>query len=340
MKNVIKTIVFIILLLISIHTFGYFLRPSFTLDNSWPAFIKEKKNTIDVLFIGDSGIYSDVSPMAIYRDTGITSYDLASPAATNMAAYYAMLEAVKYQHPKVIVMNVTKMFDGKETNAFTHQVADILPLNSNKINMINDSNYSFSDSDKLGFIEPFFKYHDNWRKINFLNKTNKGVYYLKGYIFNSIKKSATNGNNYMEDDGTVQNLTPSYVADYILKTKEYCDENDIKLLLISVPDTVEWNYDKYVAASAWAKTNNLTYLDFNDYLGELGINYTNDTYDAGNHLNISGATKLSNYLGEYLQKNYDGLVDHRSDPAYSSWNNDLQKYIATTESSYEALQNS
>ena len=94
MKNVIKTIVFIILLLISIHTFGYFLRPSFTLDNSWPAFIKEKKNTIDVLFIGDSGIYSDVSPMAIYRDTGITSYDLASPAATNNATASVGLHSV------------------------------------------------------------------------------------------------------------------------------------------------------------------------------------------------------------------------------------------------------
>ena len=40
-----------------------------------------------------------------------------------------------------------------------------------------------------------------------------------------------------------------------------------------------------------------------------------DTYDAGLHLNLSGAEKLAVYFGRYLKENYD-LKDHREDPEY------------------------
>ena len=33
---------------------------------------------------------------------------------------------------------------------------------------------------------------------------------------------------------------------------------------------------------------------------EIGIDYNTDTYDAGLHLNLSGAEKLSKYFGKYL----------------------------------------
>ena len=37
------------------------------------------------------------------------------------------------------------------------------------------------------------------------------------------------------------------------------------------------------------------------------------------------AEKLSRYFGSYLEEHYD-LEDHRKDPEYSSWNEDVQKY--------------
>ena len=40
-----------------------------------------------------------------------------------------------------------------------------------------------------------------------------------------------------------------------------------------------------------------------------------DTYDAGLHLNLSGAEKLSKYFGKYLTETYD-LTDYREDPEY------------------------
>ena len=51
---------------------------------------------------------------------------------------------------------------------------------------------------------------------------------------------------------------------------------------------------------------------------EIQIDWNNDTKDAGDHLNYSGAAKVTNYLGEYLN-NRDILTDHREDEKYHSW---------------------
>ena len=45
----------------------------------------------------------------------------------------------------------------------------------------------------------------------------------------------------------------------------------------------------------------------------------------GDHLNYYGAYKVSNYLGNYLNK-LDILEDHRGNDYYSSWDNALKPY--------------
>lgn len=47
--------------------------------------------------------------------------------------------------------------------------------------------------------------------------------------------------------------------------------------------------------------------------------------DGGDHMNFKGARKVTAYLGKYLNKHYS-LPDHREDPAYDSWNQDLIEY--------------
>ena len=40
----------------------------------------EPKDSIDTVFIGDSEVYHSFIPLYIWRDYGITSYDVSSPA--------------------------------------------------------------------------------------------------------------------------------------------------------------------------------------------------------------------------------------------------------------------
>ena len=76
----------------------------------------------------------------------------------------------------------------------------------------------------------------------------------------------------------------------------------------------------------YAITNKVPFLDLNLFTKDLKIDWSNDSRDGGDHLNTSGAEKLSQYLGSYLSAHYP-LTDHRSDGNYSEWNRELGQYL-------------
>lgn len=53
--------------------------------------------------------------------------------------------------------------------------------------------------------------------------------------------------------------------------------------------------------------------------------YATDCFDAHEHLNPSGARKVSDYLGRYTTEHYD-VDDHRVDAAYTAWADDAAAY--------------
>ena len=74
-----------------------------------------------------------------------------------------------------------------------------------------------------------------------------------------------------------------------------------------------------------ADQNVLTYIDLNLQQDQLGIDWETDTRDKGDHLNYSGAVKVTGWLGAYFQQRGD-LTDHRQDAEYQSWDKDLKRY--------------
>ena len=63
----------------------------------------------------------------------------------------------------------------------------------------------------------------------------------------------------------------------------------------------------------------------NYLLKEIGINWKTDSLDQGDHLNFSGAEKVTKYLGNYLSEKYK-LPDHRGDSAYAAWAEESRVY--------------
>ena len=55
------------------------------------------------------------------------------------------------------------------------------------------------------------------------------------------------------------------------------------------------------------------------------------TLDKGDHLNLSGAHKVTDYMTMYLQEHYM-LPDHRGDEKFTSWDTMASQY--TTETGY------
>ena len=105
---------------------------------------------------------------------------------------------------------------------------------------------------------------------------------------------------------------------YVKLINEFCKQNNIELIIVSVPSTKNWNYPKHNAVTKLAEQENIEFIDMNLLQDEIQIDWNNDTKDEGDHLNYSGAAKVTNYLGEYLN-NRDILTDHREDEKYHSW---------------------
>ncbi len=160
MKYFFKTFILVIITGLILTILSDIFRPRWNTDDIINGYTKEEKNSLDVLFVGDSDVYNGISPMEIYEKYGITSYDYASSAASNLLMYYMMLEALKTQNPKVVVMVETSIFGYKEGESNTHRAMDLLPLDDVKLKLITDPGYKFNIGDQLTFLFPFFRYHD------------------------------------------------------------------------------------------------------------------------------------------------------------------------------------
>ena len=109
----------------------------------------------------------------------------------------------------------------------------------------------------------------------------------------------------------------SYPIEYLEKMRVLCEEKGIQLILIKAPSLApEWYASQNAQVVEYAEKHNLPYINFYELLDETGIDYETDTYDGGLHMNLSGAGKLSDYLGNVLTNEY-GIEDYRNDTAIS-----------------------
>ena len=284
-------------------------------------FYKENKNTIDTLFRGDSNIYNGVSPIKIWKDTGITSYNYASSEQKIWTSYYLIKEALKYQKPKVIAIEAFGLL-GEENSAndLVRQVYDNMPFSFNKLEAIQDPIYKFSTLDKISFVFPIIRYHSRWNTISEADFWRYRFDYNSPYKGYQMEKDKRNGPRDQKE--AIATIVGDNVRTYMNKIQELCKQNDIQLFIIKIPTSKLWGIPQNQAIEQYAKEIQVPYIDLN---AEVTMNWDEDTYDNGVHLNVYGAEKVSKYLGNYLKNNYN-LQDHRNEEKYQDWNDDLTKY--------------
>ena len=114
--------------------------------------------------------------------------------------------------------------------------------------------------------------------------------------------------------------------DYLGRFTKLCKENDIQLILIKAPSLYPYWYDEWEAQmEEFAAENGLLYINFLELVEETGLDFSTDTYDAGLHLNLSGAEKVSRYLGRVLRE--EGVPDRRGEEELQEiWQEKIRLY--------------
>ena len=261
----------------------------------------EKENTIDVLVLGDSESYSAITPMQIWKETGYTAYVCGTSAQPLSYTTLLLHRSFERQSPKIVIL---------ETNAIYRKVSK--------------SNARIA---KLANYFSIFQYHDRWKDLSWHDFVGKTKFTwtdtYKGYRYNNGVAPCTPG-DYMQQTETVAQIPPDNIQ-YVKEIHEFCQKNNAQLVLVSTPSPVNWNYARHKGIVALAEEIGCQYIDLNLMNEQVKIDWTKDTRDKGDHVNHSGAVKVTRFLSQFLRET-GLLTDHREDGEYAKWNDSLKIY--------------
>ncbi len=304
-------------------------------SNEIHAFYSEPKDTIDVLYVGSSPLLRGVSPMVMWNEHGFTGYVRASALQAPSVSYGLLAESLKYQTPELVVLlcdNIFTEYDYVEREGDLRRGLDGMKMSKYKLDIIKEVTEADERQSMLSYAFPLMRYHDRWKEINLAEDEPEPL------LEHSFKK----GNVYLRDinpqeypEGFMEPTGEPYTFDesakgYIEKSIALCKEKNIPVLLLHLPK-MSWSYEQSVMVEEFAAENGAVYLDLDraEYRSQLGLDPQVDYYDQG-HMNLTGTIKLSDWLGDWLDAQYD-LPDHRDDPAISeSWNADWAEYAEKT----------
>lgn len=270
-------------------------------------FYGEDPKTVDVLAIGNSDLYSAMNPLQLWKDQGYTSYVCAEPQQNIFGAYYMLKEVLSCQKPKVVILEVDELFSKSEAEDVDEAINNALK-------------YTF----------PLFEYHSRWKDLKIEDFNDTGAYYntrmnSKGYLYHDTVKPYYDNYSYMNNKKKHTNITSTAKA-YLKKFINLANENGAEVLFVWFPSATTATQARHNVVQKLADSYDIPFIDFNVNQYDTEFNWLTDSRDGGNHLNYSGATKMTKYLSRYLNENYD-LIDHRENPEYDQWNKDYESFI-------------
>ena len=281
----------------------------------------ETEENFDVLFLGTSHVSNGILPLELWNDYGIASYNMSGHGNQLATTYWVLKNALDYTKPELVVVDCSYLGEDAKTSLVsmnqTHIALDSIPFSINKLKMVND--LFDNGEDKAEFIADFIIYHGRWGELtkddfDWPKLSFKGA--APGYEV-AVPQAVEEVDEEQKSDPNVNGVV------YLKKIIEECKENDIDVMLtyLPFPATADKQKESHLANDI-AKEYDIPYINF---LKMDVVNLNTDCQDPDSHLNISGARKVTDYLGSYIADNYD-VEDRRQDAEYASWNEEYDNY--------------
>lgn len=339
-KRSIRLIGIVLFIAVSLYLLQHLLVPKYVSEVVEGRLIEEyyqEEKDHDVVFIGDCEVYENFSPKVLWEEYGINSFIRGSAQQLIWQSYYLLEDTLRYEKPDVVIFNVLAMqYNEPQKEAYNRMTLEGMKWSMSKVKSIQAS--MTDDEEFLDYVFPILRYHSRWSEL--------GAEDVE-YMFKE-KQVSHNGYYMRVDVKPAENIPdkrilPDYrfgenAYEYLDKMTALCKENDIQLVLIKAPSLYPHWYDEWeVQMEEYAAENDLLYINFLELIDETGLDFTQDTYDAGLHLNLSGAEKVTKYLGEVLL--LETSVQDRRNEAESSerWQQKIEVYEQEKERQTQAL---
>ena len=330
-KNIKRTLIILSMFFVICISLGLCQKYLFVLDdhNAWrvKGFYLEDKDSVDVVFMGQSDIYSGICPGKLYEEYGLTSYDYAAASQVNLWKSQ-LIEILNQQNPQYIIIEINGVVYGDDEeldDSLGHRsYLDGMPMSINKIDTLHSLNLKESP---LSYYFPLIKYHGELQ--NSMKMLRETLYYQKqGFAalrgFNTQTQVDENKDTFMVDYSKQLPLTVRR-EELLIEFLEFCKANKVNNIIftrfphkIMREEMVDRAY-RGNRAEAIIKEYGFDFIhlerDYQDAKIDPNTDYYND-----DHLNIYGAKKLTHYWGELLTTKYDVTHNELSDKQKNEWN--------------------
>lgn len=332
-KTILKIICFFLLLILSLGIVNNTLKLKFSSGIAHlGSFYELEPNSVDVLVIGSSHASASFCTGELWKNYGMATYVLAGPAQPLHNTYYYLKEALKYQTPKVIVLEsyvTTWDMDYAEDKRVIENNFG-LRWSADKLESLDVSTPGGRYSE---FFLGYTQYHTRYSDLNATDLGHPDHMYddWKGYFCNlPVYPCEVIDVSGVNERHEIYSKNEKYYREII----ELALERDIPIVVVEAPYQVKDAIDqaKFNTAMDIANEYGVPFINFNLLVDEIGLDYSTDLCDFS-HLNYKGSRKFSNYFAQNVLSDY-GIPDKRGQSGYETWDRN-SVYIDQMISDYE-----
>ena len=294
-------------------------------------FYMEEKNSLDVVLLGASEVYTAFSSALAYDEYGFTSYPYAIEANYIDLFESQIKEIQNNQTPKVLLIEMNgALYDNKmkDKDAKLRRFTDSMPFSQNKIDTVNQFG---NEEDKLSYYFPWIMYHGSKSAIGRFPDNIalhlRGNSALKGVSGKS--KSVYKGKVIDVEGDTSKKDLPAETEEKLRSFLQYCKDNKLEnVVFAKFPHRITKKkfYERFQMGNTMGdiiKEYGFDYLDFENNCKQVGLDYKEDFYN-DDHMNIYGQQKFTKYLGKILVDKYGVEKSKLSEENKARWDSSAE----------------
>ncbi|MBQ9062706.1 MAG: hypothetical protein IJ121_07815 [Eubacterium sp.] len=317
--RILKVVCFLLIFVLLFHTVSSILQEKYiAYDTLAETYITDQfnhleKNSIELAVLGSSQTVRGISGMRLLENYGISAFTPSTGKQPFMCTYYYAQRLLKTQQLKAAVIDVSMLYEPIKSQWF-RRVADAAPWSIDKLRLL--WHYAKFRAKKDGtkealremwsYLFPVMQFHDRWSTLteDDFNYEENGPIVFRG---NTTRIARNVFDSFIIDGQAIDPDTHpnKYELPYFRRTLNLFRDAGVPVLLIKTPK-LGWTRSKSQGVQEIADEYGLDFLDFNtqELYDAAGFDINTDIADQ-EHLNFSGAFKLTDYLADYLTARYD-----------------------------------